>query len=96
MKTYEIFKNGSYHGEVRAENKRECKNHYFATYGKCNVQFYEVREYKLIYQDKNQNELKTEVIKCDDIKHARELTKYFFAESRINDLYKIAVKRVYN
>jgi hypothetical protein len=96
MKTYEIFKNGSYHGEVRAENKTECKNHYFANYGKCNVKFYEAREYKLIYFDKQRNELKSEIIGCEDINHARQIAKNCFNESRINDLCKIAVKRVYN
>lgn len=96
MKTYEIHKNGSHHGYIKADNKRECKNNYFASYGKINAQFYEVREYKLIYQDKQQNELKSDLIRCEDIKHAREIARNYFNESKLNDLYKIVVKRVHN
>jgi hypothetical protein len=54
-----------------------------------------MRKYKLIYEDKDANELASKEIEASNIREARVLREVFFAETQIFDCVKITVKRVY-
>lgn len=91
MKTFEIYRNGTHHATIQAKNKREAKLEYASQIGNCNFNIYEIITFKLIYLDKNNNELLNEYIEVDNLSEAKQYAKDILSNSMINDLYKIKV-----
>lgn len=52
-----------------------------------------MKKYKLIFEDKQGNELQTKVIESANIKEAKQTANKIFATTQINDLHRIIVKR---
>lgn len=42
MKTYEIIKNGTVHGTIKADNIQDAESIYIATYGQLDVELVEI------------------------------------------------------
>lgn len=95
MKTFEIYKDGIYIFRISAETKNEIKEYVFNLHKKSIIKFIEIKKYKLIYLDKYKNELKNEIIECDNIKEARKYSIDICFNSMLNDLNKVIVKKVY-
>jgi hypothetical protein len=53
------------------------------------------KNYVFIYEDRQRNELKREIINFDNIQEARRYSKDICFNSMLNDLYKVRVKRIY-
>ena len=54
-----------------------------------------LKNYSFSFEDKDGNELEKKYYLFYDIRHARMFASKLLADSRINDLYKITVKREY-
>ena len=53
------------------------------------------RSYSFSFEDRAGNELESKIKTARDIKEARHMAALEFAETRMNDLYKIRVRRIY-
>ena len=95
MKTFEIYRNGTHHATIKTTCKREAQREYEAQIGNNNFNIYEVKYYKFLYLDKNNNELSNESIQFDNITEARQYAKDICFNSMLNDLKKVKVIRVY-
>jgi hypothetical protein len=51
-----------------------------------------MKNYNLIFEDKKGNEIKRESVDAKNIAEARKIRDNIFANSMINDLFKIKVK----
>lgn len=91
MRTFEIYRNGTFQATIEAKNKREAKQIYASRVGNYNFNIYEILIFELIYFDRNNNELLREEIECDSFSDAKQLSRDILANSMINDLYKIKV-----
>lgn len=54
-----------------------------------------MKTYKLIYLTKGNDTLKEEINQAFDIKDARKIAAIKLANSNLNDLHRIVVKRLY-
>lgn len=55
-----------------------------------------LKDYELIYQDKQGNELMKKYYECFNLKEATKTAKYLLATTSMNDLHKIVVRRIYS
>lgn len=51
--------------------------------------------YRFIFEDKKRNDLQVKEAQCSSLKEAQALAKTYKANSMLNDLHKIIVKRKY-
>jgi hypothetical protein len=94
-RTFEIYRNGTHHATITATNKIEAKHSYANVVGNYNFELYEIKQYKLVYLDKQNNVLHESIDKFDNIQEARSISYNLGANSMINDLHKIKIQRYY-
>lgn len=51
------------------------------------------KKYIFIFEDKNQNQLEKRTAECSSLKEAKEIAKKYKANSNLNDLHKIIVRK---
>ena len=53
-----------------------------------------MKTYNLIFEDRQGNELQTKVIEANNLIEAKQSANTILATTKINDLYRIRVKRI--